>query len=92
MQTRLSKSVRDLPGIGPRAAEMLEAAGIRTPDELRKHGAVSAYIAVKRASGSASLNLLWALEGGLTGQPWQTIAREERGRLLVELDAAESQP
>lgn len=32
------------------------------------------------------MNLLWALEGALTGVPWKVVARSERTRLLFELD------
>jgi hypothetical protein len=53
---------------------MLAAAHIHTLDELRTLGAVQTYWQVRQAetqrSGRAvSLNLLWALEGALTGLP-----------------------
>ena len=79
----------DLPGLGPKSRAMLAAAGIPDREALERLGAVAAYLQVKRASQPASLNLLWALEGALTGQHWQTVAREERTRLLLALDAAQ---
>jgi hypothetical protein len=37
--------------------------------------------------GNASLNLLWALEGALSGLSWQTVTREHRLSLLLALEA-----
>lgn len=67
---------------------MLARAGIHTVDDLRKAGAVQAYVAVKRAGVPTSLNLLWALEGALTGQHWKDVARNDRTSLLLALDQA----
>lgn len=78
--------------LGPRSREMLEQAGIDTLERLRATGAVRAYVAVKRAGARPSLNLLWALEGALTGQRWQLVAREHRTSLLLALEDALSPP
>ena len=78
----------DLPGLGPRSLAMLAAAGIHGRTDLERLGSVQAYLRVKAAGQHASLNLLWALEGALTGQDWREVAREERTRLLLALDAA----
>jgi len=45
---------------------------------------------VKATGTNASLNLLWALEGALTGLPWQVVAREHRLSLLLALKAHNS--
>ncbi len=79
----------DLPGLGPKSLAMLAAAGLHGRTDLEKLGSVRAYLRVQAAGQNASLNLLWAIEGALTGQDWRVIAREERGRLLLELDAAQ---
>lgn len=79
----------DLPGLGPKSLAMLAAAGLHGRADLEKLGSVRAYLRVQAAGQNASLNLLWALEGALTGQDWRVIAREERSRLLIELDAAQ---
>ena len=75
-----------LPGLGAKSAAMLAAANIRDVAALRSMGAVAAFVAVKRHDARASLNLLWALEGALTGRHWQDVARTERTRLLLALD------
>ncbi len=82
-------NIADLPNLGPRSRQMLEGAGIRTAAQLRALGAVRAYVQVKRANKDASLNLLWAMEGALTGQRWQDVAKRERLRLLLELEDAQ---
>jgi DNA transformation protein len=70
---------------------MLTAAGIHNVAQLRKLGAVAAYVAVKHRTSSASLNLLWALEGALTGLPWQTVARDHRTSLLLAMEQHQNQ-
>jgi DNA transformation protein len=78
--------IAKLPNLGPKSKEMLATANIKTVAQLRKLGAVAAYARVKQKNASASLNLLWALEGALTGLPWQTVAREHRTSLLLALE------
>lgn len=85
----MSDAIAALPGLGPRSAAMLAEAGIRTVAELRSLGAVAAFARVRRVVPGASLNLLWALEGALTGLPWQQVAREHRTSLLLALDEHE---
>jgi DNA transformation protein and related proteins len=81
----------ELINLGPKSAAMLAAAGVDSVAKLRKLGAVRAYMKVKRAYETASLNLpslnlLWALEGALTNTHWRVVARERRTALLFELD------
>lgn len=83
--------IADLPNFGPKSQIMLEQAGIYTIEQLRELGAVRAYVQVKR-TGKVSLNLLWAMEGALSGQHWQEVAKHERLRLLLELEDAENEP
>lgn len=75
-----------LPGLGPASAAMLRVAGVRSVVHLRRLGSVRAFLRVQAAGQRPSLNLLWALEGALTGVPWREVARLERTRLLLELD------
>lgn len=80
-----------LPGLGPKSREMLAAAGITGLAQLRRLGAVAAYVRVRKSSPRASLNLLWALEGALSGTPWQVVAREHRTSLLLALEQQQEQ-
>ena len=75
--------------LGPASRQMLFVAGIDSEEKLRAMGSVRAYLAVKRNNSRASLNLLWALEGVLTGKHWRVVAREDRTELLLQLDNAE---
>ena len=81
--------IADLKSLGPKSQQMLEAAGIRTVDELREIGSVAAFVRVRKAWPKASLNLLWALESAVTGIPWQDVARLHRTSLLLAVDDAE---
>ena len=78
-----------LPNLGPASAQMLRAAGLSDVAQLRAVGAVRAFAQVRRSQPQASLNLLWALEGALTGLPWQQVAREHRTSLLMALEEHE---
>jgi len=85
---------------------ILEANNRQPPMTLRvnrRQGDVKDYLATLQAAGSVavfadlraaghrpSLNLLWALEGALTGQPWQQVAQERRAALLSALGALEA--
>lgn len=83
-------NIADLPNLGPRSVAILAQAGIKTVAQLRKRGAIAAYVAAKKQSSGVSLNLLWALEGALTGITWQEVAKEHRTSLLLALEQWES--
>lgn len=76
--------------LGPRSAEALVAAGISGFDELKRLGSVAAYAKVKQAEPRVTLNLLWALEGAITGLPWRVVAKEHRTSLLLALETLEA--
>ena len=78
-----------LRGLGPKSWKMLAKAGITTADQLRTAGSVAAFAATRRADAGVSLNLLWAIEGALTGQSWQDVARLHRTSLLLAWEAYE---
>jgi DNA transformation protein len=84
--------IESLPGIGPRSRAMLADAGIDSAATLRRLGSVEAYCRVKRSGAAASLNLLWSLEGALTGQDWRAVARLHRASLLLALEDRERRP
>lgn len=75
--------------LGPASWRRLQAAGIADAANLRELGTVAAYLQVKRSGQHTSLNLLWALEGALSGRSWQTVARDDRLALLLELEDLE---
>ncbi len=81
------RSLASAANLGPKSAAMLGAAGIDSLEQLKALGSVAAFAMVKRSNPRASLNLLWALEGALTGESWQTVAREHRASLLLALES-----
>lgn len=81
--------LRQLANLGPKSAEMLTSAGVLSFEHLRQLGSVAAFVMTKKSGARVSLNLLWALEAALSGQPWQTVAREHRTSLLLALEAHE---
>ncbi|WP_418318891.1 TfoX/Sxy family protein [Piscinibacter sakaiensis] len=80
------QAIAELPGLGPKSQAMLAGAGITSVAQLRRLGSVRAYAMVKATGTNASLNLLWAIEGALTGLAWQVVAREHRLSLLLALE------
>lgn len=84
-------TLADLPNLGPRSIEFLAAAGIRSVAALAALGSVAAFARVKQVQPRASLNLLWALEGALTGLHWREAARQHRTSLLLALESHERQ-
>jgi len=84
-----SLALKDLPNLGLKSQQMLLSAGIESVEQLRAFGSVRAYSCVKRVRGDATLTLLWALEGALSGLHWQVVARECRTSLLLALEAYE---
>lgn len=75
--------------VGGKSAAWLRQVGIRTRADLEKHGAVGAFVKVKKAGFKPSLNLLYALAGALDDCHWQQLGGERREALLAELAAME---
>jgi DNA transformation protein len=86
-----TQSLSALANLGPKSEEMLCQAGIRTEAQLRELGSVVAYARTKAACRGASLNLLWALEGALSGRTWQEVAETDRATLLMALEDVQRQ-
>jgi DNA transformation protein len=86
-----AQTIDQLKGLGPRSRELLAKAGIHTVEQLRQLGSVEAYVRARRANEGVSLNLLWALESALTGEPWQQVARRHRTSLLLAVEECEKQ-
>lgn len=80
-------SLQSLRNLGIKSCQMLNRAGINNAKMLADLGAARAYLKVKQVEKSASLNLLWALEGALSDRDWKDVANNDRLRLLLEVDA-----
>ena len=83
------ETVADLRNLGPKSRDWLASIGIHSAADLRAVGAVPAYVALKRARGGVSLNLLYALVGALEGMPWQDVRRTRRLELVLQVEDCE---
>ncbi len=81
----MSERLADLPNLGEKSAQMLEAAGIRSPEQLRSLGPVMAYLAVRQAGQNPSMNFLWAVAAGIQNRLWNELSEDEKDRLRAEL-------
>lgn len=79
--------VGELPNLGPASARMLSGVGIRCLDDLRKAGPIGAWLACRDAGLNASLNLVYAIEGALTGCPWNHLPEDRRQDLKSRVEA-----
>lgn len=78
--------IKDLPNLRLANERMLKKAGITTVDELYEAGALNAYKALQSThEGEVSIDLLWALEGAISGKHWSVIPKERRSELLAKL-------
>ncbi len=79
--------LRDMKGLGLKTEQQLQAIGVNTPDELKRMGAVPVFLALQRASDKpVSLNFLYALVGAIEDRHWQEVAKQEKSRLIQELE------
>lgn len=68
--------------LGPVISARLRAVGIGTPAELRKVGAIEAYVRLKRAFPAQTTHAqLYALHGAVTGVRWYALPEEARAAL-----------
>ncbi|WP_025739907.1 TfoX/Sxy family DNA transformation protein [Salinivibrio socompensis] len=79
--------LKDLPNLRLATERMLKKAGIDSPEKLQKYGAVGAYKALTSAhDNTLSLELLWSLEGAITGKHWSVVPPQRRQELLQHLE------
>jgi DNA transformation protein len=88
---KLRLRICDLRNLGPKSEQVLASIGIHSAEELRRRGALDAFLALRRAGLGRSLNLLWALVGALEpwpeGRDWREVAvSEERLPLLLAVE------
>ncbi|BBC41883.1 TfoX/Sxy family DNA transformation protein [Photobacterium damselae subsp. piscicida] len=79
--------IKDLPNLRLTNERMLKKAGIETVEQLFAVGALDAFKALQSSQGdSLNLELLWALEGAISGQHWSVITEQRRHELLSSLN------
>lgn len=76
-----------IPGIGPKSAAILQAAGIHTAEQLRAADAFALYARLKPQTPGMSLNFLYGLLAAQDGVHWLQVKRTRRTEILLRLDA-----
>jgi hypothetical protein len=92
---KLRLRIRDLRNLGPRSETMLAEVGIHDAETLRRRGGLAAYLALRRAGVTKSLNALWALVGALEpwpeGTDWREVCSgDQRLPLLLAVEQADA--
>ena len=68
--------------LGRVSAARLRAVGIATPEELKRVGAIEAYVRLRRAfPGVIKERALYALHGAVTGVRWYALSEEIKAAL-----------
>ncbi len=67
--------------LGPVSTKWLSAIGVHSRRDLEKLGAVDAYAILKASGYNASLNLVYAIEGALTGRDWNRLPAKRKAQL-----------
>ena len=90
MKNRRSESqLTDLPNIGREVARLLAAAGIHSPDGLKRLGAVAAAIRIQeiRPDDPPCRSMLAGLAGAIRDVRWHAIPKAERDALWREYES-----
>jgi DNA-3-methyladenine glycosylase I len=72
-----------LPNLGPASSRWLSSVGVRTRRDLEKLGPVAAYALLRQHGYNASLNLVYAIEGALTGRKWNRLPAARKQELAM---------
>ncbi|WP_036798147.1 TfoX/Sxy family DNA transformation protein [Photobacterium marinum] len=79
--------IKDLPNLRLANERMLKKAGITTVEELYEAGSLNAYRALQETHrDTVNIELLWALEGAVSGTHWSVIPQQRRTELLSQLN------
>ncbi len=76
-----------LRNLGKTSVQWLRATGIHSAEDLRRHGPVAAYCAVRARGFRASRTLLFAIAGALQDIHWNQLDPEYKQQLLQQLEA-----
>lgn len=80
------RRIIELRGLGPTSEKLLARIDIYDEEQLRALGATEAFARIRMTSEfGVGLNLLYALEGALTGQDWRKLSPEQKQSLRNQL-------
>lgn len=75
-----------LKNLGMASVNILHAVGINTYADLRRIGAVDAYLRIKARDINVSKVMLYALQGALLNVHWNDLAPEMKLQLVTEAE------
>lgn len=82
----MKSNLHELKNLGNTSVNWLQAVGIHTYDELRKIGAVEAYIKIKKRGFRVSKVLLYAIQGALLDTHWNDLDPDLKDSLVHEAE------
>lgn len=77
--------ISDLPNLGPKSSEWLNAIGIFTFSDMESVGAVEIYRQLRELDYPASLNLVYAIHGATINCPWNHLPPDIRDDLRTQV-------
>lgn len=83
----MNEPIEELVGIGRTSAKWLREVGIDSREDLEEVGVVEAFRRVRAGNHHGTLNLLWALQGGLMEVHWTKVPLALREQLRDELES-----
>ena len=75
-----------LKNLGMASVNILHAVGINTYADLRRVGAVEAYLRIKARDINVSKVMLYALEGALLDVHWNDLSPETKSQLVADAE------
>jgi len=78
-----------LKNLGTASINILNAIGVKTPQDLQRMGSVKAYLKIKARGIRVSKVMLYALEGALLNIHWKELDVDIKARLLTEVENQE---
>lgn len=84
----MNDELQTLKNLGKTSSQWLHAVGIHNASDLRRHGAVEAYRAVRARGFRASKVLLYSIEGALLDIHWSELPVTRKESLNQQLETA----
>jgi len=84
-------NLSDLANIGPTIENRLREVGIASRAELKKVGAVAAYLRIRKANPGKTMAVcyyLYSLEGALRGVHWDDLPQMTKDRLKKKFESS----
>lgn len=80
--------LRDLKGLGIKTEQWLKSVGVHSEEQLKELGAIKVYVRLLNSPDfKPNSCFLYALEGALSDRSWLDVARNEKTRLMFELES-----